>query len=131
MNRESVHGMARLHMIVQVQTSKGKVETEYLLLLLDDEESQCPAWRLVKQDGNFYDVNLAPGGPECTCPDFIFARHHIGINRDGGAGVPCGDSFLAPVMVGIRRHIAGLTRKIMLRQIILMHNPTPTNRTRQ
>ncbi len=74
--REPVSGKAHLSLVVTVENAKGPVETEYRLRYLSPYQDAHPAWRLTKMDGEFYDVHLAPTGPECTCPDFIFARNH-------------------------------------------------------
>lgn len=78
--RMPVVGTARLTLVIVNETQKRTVRTEYTVRYLDPEEWATPAWRLTKQikgkAGSVYDVHLTEHGPECTCPDFLYARQH-------------------------------------------------------
>lgn len=73
-----VHGTARLTLTVTTQP-KGKkkplVVTYTVHNLHPDARVANPAFRLTKEDREFYDVHMDSYGPCCTCPHATYRGH--------------------------------------------------------
>lgn len=71
-----------LTITTQPKRRKKPLVVTYTVERLDpDPEVANPAFRLLKEDGEFYDVHVDEWGPMCSCPHATF--------RGANSKVPC------------------------------------------
>lgn len=69
---------AKLTLWIEVERGSGPHWQDYDVRKLDPHPSVgCPAFSLIKPDGEVYDVIIRGRlGGECDCPDFVRCRQH-------------------------------------------------------
>lgn len=91
MTTKESHGTASLSadcstLTIKTMVKRGKKEVPLIVTyevfdICPDKKVANPAYRLVKESGEFYDVAMMRYGPTCTCPHATY--------RGSNSRVPC------------------------------------------